>query len=101
MYVPPGQSVNAVNFYRNQALCAVIGHKDNKCVYLNENPRYTYRCQSDYVCTLTILAENMTTYEQGSMWICRYVVNSSYRSTDVILKIASKIYIIHMYEIAE
>lgn len=38
MYVPPGQSVNAVNFYRNQSLCAVIGHKDNECVYLSEKP---------------------------------------------------------------
>lgn len=87
MYVPPGESLNAVSFYRNQALCAVIGHKDKKCLYQSENSRYIYRCQSEYVYTLTIPAQNMTILEQGSMWICRYVVDSSYRSTDVILKI--------------
>uniref|UniRef100_A0A8W8LC41 Hemicentin-1 n=1 Tax=Magallana gigas TaxID=29159 RepID=A0A8W8LC41_MAGGI len=88
MYVPPGESVNAVSFYRNQAVCAVIGHKDKKCLYQSENSRHIYRCQSEYVYTLTIPAQNMTILEQGSMWICRYVVDSSYRSTDVILKIA-------------
>lgn len=98
MYVPPGESVNAVSFYRNQAVCAVIGHKDKKCLYQSENSNYIYRCQSEYVYTLTIPAQNMTILELGSMWICRYVVDSSYRSTDVILKIASKIYIIHMHE---
>lgn len=98
MYVPPGESLNAVSFYRNQAVCAVIGHKDKKCLYQSYNSRYIYRCQSEYVYTLTIPAQNMTILEQGSMWICRYVVDSSYRSTDVILKIASKIYIIHMHE---
>lgn len=33
----------------------------------------------------------MTEYEQGSAWICEYVVNSIYRSPVVVLKIASKI----------
>lgn len=47
MYVPPGESVNAVSFYRNQAVCAVIGHKDKKCLYQSENSNYIYRCQSD------------------------------------------------------
>lgn len=43
-----------------------------------------------HVYTLTIPAENMTEMEQGSMWRCGYVGNSSYRSSDVMLKIASK-----------
>lgn len=101
MFVPPGQSVNAVKFYRNQILCVAIGHLNNECLTQSAHPKYIYRCLSDNMYTLTIPAKNMTVYEQGSTWRCQYVVNYSFRSTDVILKIASKIYIIHIYEIAE
>ncbi|XP_052691740.1 synaptogenesis protein syg-2-like [Crassostrea angulata] len=88
MFVPPEQTVNAVKFYRNNILCGLIGYLNNDCVNQSANPRYTYACLSDYVYTLTIPAENMTEYEQGSLWRCEYVVNSSYRSSDVIIKIA-------------
>lgn len=101
MFVAPGQSVNAVKFYRNHIPCVVIGHLNNECLTQSAHPKYIYRCLSDYVYTLTIPAENMTVYEQGSTWRCENVFNSSFRSTDVVLKIASKIYIIHIYEIEE
>lgn len=94
IFVPPGQTANAVKFYRNNYPCVVIRYLKNDCVNQSANPRYTYACLSDYVYTLTIPAENMTEYEQGSMWRCEYVGNSSYRSSDVIIKIASKIYLI-------
>lgn len=45
--------------------------------------------QSSY--TLTIPAENMTEYEQGSVWGCYYPADDSYKSPDVVLNIASKI----------
>lgn len=101
MFVPPGQSVNAVNFFRNQNLLGAIGYKNKECLTQSAHPKYIYICLSDYVYTLTIPAENMTVYQQGSTWSCEYVFNYSFRSTDVVLKIASKIYIIHIYEIAE
>lgn len=101
MFVPPGQSVNAVKFLRNQIFCGAIGYKNNECLTQSAHPEYIYRCRSGYVYTLTIPAENMTVYEQGSTWSCQNVFNYSFRSTDVVLKIASKIYIIHIYEITE
>lgn len=97
MFVPPEQTVKGVMFYRNNILCILIGYLNNDCVNQSANPRYTYACLSDYVYTLTIPAENMTEYEQGSLWRCEYVVNSSYRSSDVIIKIASKIYFIYIH----
>lgn len=92
MFVPPGQTIKGVKFNRNNVLLAVIGYFNNDCANQSANPRYTYRCLSDYVYTLTIPAENMTEYEQGSLWRCEYMFDSSYRSSDVIIKIASKIY---------
>uniref|UniRef100_A0A8W8LC32 Ig-like domain-containing protein n=1 Tax=Magallana gigas TaxID=29159 RepID=A0A8W8LC32_MAGGI len=91
MFVPPEQTVKGVMFYRNNILCVLIGYLNNDCVNQSANPRYTYACLSDYVYTLTIPAENMTEYEQGSLWRCKYVVysNNGYRSSDVIIKIAS------------
>lgn len=97
MFVPPEQTVKAVKFYRNKIICVFIGYLNNDCVNQSANLRYTYACLSDYVYTLTIPAENMTEYEQGSLWRCEYVVNSSYKSSDVIIKIASKIYFIYIY----
>ncbi|XP_034303603.2 neural cell adhesion molecule 1-like isoform X2 [Magallana gigas] len=89
MFVPTEQTFKGVKFYRNNVLCVVIGYVNSKCAIQSANPNYTYRCLSDYVYTLTIPAENMTEYEQGSLWRCEYVLNSSYRSSDVIIKIAS------------
>lgn len=90
MFVPTNQTAKAVLFYRNNNLVVAIGHINNDCITQSANIKYTYTCLSDYVYTLTIPAENMTEMEQGSMWRCGYVGNSSYRSSDVMLKIASK-----------
>lgn len=90
MFVPPEQSINGVMFFRDNVLCVFIGYRNNDCITQSANPRYTYECLSDYVYSLTIPAENMTEYEQGSMWRCEYVFSSRYRSSDVIIKIASK-----------
>lgn len=97
MFVPPEQTVKGVMFYRNNILCVLIGYLNNDCVNQSANPRYTYACLSDYVYTLTIPAEYMTEYEQGSLWRCEYAVNSSYRSSDIIIKIASKINFIYIH----
>lgn len=101
MFVPPNQTVKAVKFYRNNNLVVAIGHIKNECISQSPYTKYTYACLSDYVYTLTIPAENMTEMEQGLMWRCEYVGNSSYRSSDVMLKIASKTTCMHMYIIAE
>lgn len=90
MFVPPNQTAKAVLFYRNNNLVVAIGYINNGCITQSANIKYTYTCLSDYVYTLTIPAENMTDDEQGSIWRCEYVTNSSYRSSDVMLKIASK-----------
>lgn len=92
MFVPPGNTLNAVRFYRNTASCVDIGHVDNNCRNQNYNSRYTYACLSDYVYTLTIPAENMTEMEQGSMWRCQHIFHRyySFKSSEAILHIASK-----------
>lgn len=83
---------NAIKFLRNENnLCAVLYQVNDKCANQSANPRYTYGCSSESTYTLTIPAENMTEYEQNSKWRCEYAFNSSYRSPDMILKIASKI----------
>lgn len=83
---------SAIKFYRNEDnLCVVLYQVNDKCTNQSANPRYTYGCSSESTYTLTIPAENMTEYEQNSKWRCEYVFNSSYRSPNMILKIASKI----------
>ncbi|XP_065933048.1 neural cell adhesion molecule 1 isoform X2 [Magallana gigas] len=103
MFVPPGQTIKGVKFNRNNVLLAVIGYFNNDCANQSANPRYTYRCLSDYVYTLTIPAENMTEYEQGSLWRCEYMFDSSYRSSDVIIKIARppKVHMLSQQDILE
>lgn len=96
MFVPPSASVNGVFFLRNQNRCVIIGHDtDGKCGSEERNPRYTYECQSEYVYTLTIPAENMTEIEQGAEWRCEYqqliVDGIKYQSLAYILNISGKI----------
>lgn len=90
MFVPPNQTAKAVQFYRNNNLVVAIGHNNNECISQSANTKYTYECLSDYVYTLTIPAENMTQNEQGSMWRCQYILHYSYKSSEAILNIASK-----------
>lgn len=91
MFTPSKQTVNAVRFYRGNLVCAAIGLVTGKCTVQILNDRYTYGCLSNSIYTLTIPAQNMAEYEQRSTWSCKYVSNSSYRSPDAILKIASMI----------
>lgn len=91
MFTPPKQTVNGVRFYRGSLICAVIGRVTGECTIQTSNERYIYGCLSNSIYTLTIPAENMTEYEQRSTWSCKNVFNSSYRSPEVILDIASKI----------
>lgn len=91
MFTPPNQTVNGVTFYRGNLLCAVIGLITGECTLQISNDRYKYGCLSNSIYTLTIPAQNMTEYEQRSSWSCKYVNDSSYRSSEVILDIASKI----------
>ena len=77
--------MNAVAFYRNSVLCAVVGNLNNTCVTDISNSRYMYGCSSVISYTLTIPAENMTEYEQGSVWKCVYFGDSRFKSLDVTL----------------
>ena len=87
MFIPPNQVINAVTFYRNNTRCASIGHLNGNCVTVDANPRYTSRCLSEFIYTLTIPAENMTEYEQGSVWRCEYFGNGTFKSSDATLTI--------------
>lgn len=91
MFIPPGQTINAVRFHRDNYAGAAIGQMRGNCAVQAANDRYRYECSSEFMYTLTIPAQNMTEYEQGSAWSCEYVVNSIYRSPVVVLNIASKI----------
>ena len=57
---------------------------------ISTDPKYTFGCLSKYIYTLTIPAENMTEYEQGSVWRCEDFGYSRVKSSDVTLKISSK-----------
>lgn len=91
MFTPPKETVNGVKFYRGNLVCAVIRLVTGECTVQTSNDRYMYGCLSNSIYKLTIPAENMTEHEQRSTWSCKYVFNSSYRSPDAILKIASMI----------
>ena len=95
MFIPPGQTINAVTFYRNNDLCAVVGHKDDACLADISITRYMYGCSSRFSYTLTIPAENMTEFEKGSIWRCIYFGVSRFKSFDVTLQIAGKLYTYH------
>ncbi|XP_078331736.1 hemicentin-1-like isoform X3 [Crassostrea virginica] len=72
MFVPPGEATKGVRFFRNNVLCAIVEHTNGICLYGVQNTRYTYGCSSPFSYILTIPAENMTEYEEGSMWLCQY-----------------------------
>lgn len=91
MFVPPGYTSHAVKFFRNNKSCVDIGNKNITCATQSENCGYSYKCLSESMFSLTIPAENMTGYENGSKWRCDYVVNvAGYASPEIILNIASK-----------
>ena len=88
MFIPTDQTINGVIFYRNNVHCGSIGFVQ-KCTIITQNPKYSYGCESESSYTLTIPAENMTEYEQGSVWRCEYYADGNFRSPDVTLTIAS------------
>ncbi|XP_062603323.1 uncharacterized protein LOC134265101 [Saccostrea cucullata] len=88
-FVPPAERSADVFFYRNSyssVLAAVIG---SKCYTFGRDPRYIIECLSESTFTLTIPAENMTEYEQNSIWSCRSSGNLLYRSPEFVLNIES------------
>lgn len=70
----------------------VIGYKNSTCTIQSLATRYKYRCFSKSNYVLTIPAQNMTEYEQASVWRCEYIEGHIYRSPDMVLYIASKIF---------
>ncbi|XP_078310222.1 uncharacterized protein LOC111134632 isoform X2 [Crassostrea virginica] len=88
MFIPPGQTISAVRFYRNDVSCAIVGHKNETCLADISTTRYTYGCSSGFSYTLTIPAENMTEFEKGSLWRCEYFGVGRFKSLDVTLHIA-------------
>lgn len=92
MFIPAGRTVSVVRFYRNNIQCGTVGLTNTGCITENPNPRYIINCSSKFTYMLTIPAENMTEYEQGSVWMCQYPGDSSFRSPNVTLEIASKIF---------
>lgn len=96
MYLPNGRNTYAVIFKRNTTPCGSVGYINGGCtVGKGANTRYKLECtaiQTSF--TLTIPAENMTEYEQGSRWYCEYIEpidNILITSPSVILTIRSKI----------
>lgn len=88
--LPPGDTLSFVKFYRNNVLCVLIGSRSSGCATQSALPRYSYSCVSDRVYSLTIPAESMTGFEQGSIWRCEYHSNPLYKSPDIPLEIAGK-----------
>ena len=96
MDVPPGQTLIAVNFYRNDENVGGVGWISSKCKPEIANPRYILNCSAEHNFTLTIPAENMTEYEQHSKWRCQYYGNGFFKSSDITLNISSKIKLIFL-----
>lgn len=90
MFVPPNGTTSFVKFYRNNVLSVLIGSTGSDCLTQSPNPSYTYGCLSDKSFTLTIPAENLTEFEQGSVWRCEYHNRPLYKSPDITLIIAGK-----------
>ena len=89
MTIPPGQTHDAVIFRRNlESLGMLIRFPNGTCASFDTQPRYNYRCDTDHVFSLIIPADNMTEYENNSVWQCEYFGDGRYRSLDQLLKIA-------------
>lgn len=93
MILPPGDTVSIVTFYRSNVLIVLIGSTSSGCVTQSALPMYNYTtCVSDFVYSLTIPAESMTEVEQGSIWRCEYYNKPLYKSPDITLRIAGRLY---------
>lgn len=79
-------------FKRNASTkCVGIGYVNGVCRIDSYISKYTYKCLSENIYSLTIPADNMIKDEQNSQWHCESIVNSSYRSSSILLKVASKL----------
>lgn len=89
---PQEISTNYVFFKRNaNNKCVGIGYINGVCRIDSYISTYTYNCLSENIYSLTIPADNMTKDEQNSQWHCESVVDSGYRSSSLLLRIASKL----------
>ena len=95
MFIPPGQTINAVTFFRNDIPCVQIGVINGKCATFPSNSIYTCECSSRFSYTLTIPAENMTEFENGSVWRCEYFGDGRFHSLSATLHIAGELYTYH------
>lgn len=87
---PKEISTNYVLFKRNAiTVCAGIGYINGVCRIDSYISNYTYKCLSENIYSLKIPADNMTKDENNSQWHCESIANSSYRSSTILLKIAS------------
>lgn len=88
MFAPPGV-ISGITFIRNNKPVAVLVHKSGRCESTKKDPRYLYEC-AEFTYNLIIPAENMTEFEQGSVWRCFYPGNGTYTSQNATLNVASK-----------
>ena len=89
MSKPPHQTINVVSFYRNSTYVGTVGRFPNgTCATDSFHPRYDYRCVTDNVFSLIIPGDNMTEYENNSVWQCQYFGDGHYRSSNQLLQIA-------------
>ncbi|XP_065933069.1 hemicentin-1-like isoform X2 [Magallana gigas] len=95
MFLPPNQTVYGVIFYRNNTNAGILGYSESgTCVNQSTVPKYTYRCVSFSVYTVTIPEEHMTYDEQGLVWRCEFHIttNIPYTSQNVTLYIATDVH---------
>lgn len=84
------QTVYAVTFYREEKEVGVLGVISG-CQMTVTDIRYRFGCVSETEYNLIIPAENLTEYEQNSLWRCSYFSGqSAYSSAQELLLIASK-----------
>ena len=89
-FIPPGQDVSAVLFFRNNNTSGYVGFINESCASDKLVPWYTYNCTSESTYTLTIPAEKMTSDEEGSVWQCQHVADGRFKSNNVTLNIGGK-----------
>ncbi|XP_056011993.1 titin-like isoform X2 [Ostrea edulis] len=67
----PNDTVPGVKFYRNEKDVGGVAEISG-CQLADTNTRYSFGCTSETEYTLTIPSQNMTEYEQNSVWRCGF-----------------------------
>ncbi|XP_078332848.1 contactin-6-like [Crassostrea virginica] len=96
-FIPPGQDVSAVLFFRNNRKSGFVGFINESCAIDKPVPSYTYNCTSESTYTLTIPAEKMTSDEEGSLWQCQHVADGRFKSNNVTLNIGVSVYNVSLF----